>query len=302
MAGFPRRTARQIDRAYRDGQTTPCELADAALVAARDLDRQEPSMGAFVSLRDDDVRRQAIDSHERIASGQARSILEGVPVAIKDEFDVAGYRTSVGTTFRGKTTATNDAVLVERLRQAGAIIFGKTSMHEIGLGGTGINHGHVTARNPYDLGHATGGSSSGSAAVVAANLCPMALGSDAGGSIRIPAAMCGVYGLKPTYGRIPTFGGALLAWSLDHVRPLAASVQEAPARDRRGRRPAATPDGPAPGLRRSPELNRLQDKREPDDQAVRRSRVGRPDAGRPDAGRLRGRRAPAGRRRARCRR
>jgi Asp-tRNA(Asn)/Glu-tRNA(Gln) amidotransferase A subunit family amidase len=219
-------TARDYARLYRDGERSPEDVVEAAIAAVRLADQQEQPLGAFVVLDEADVRRQAVESARRIEQGQARSLLDGVPVAIKDEFDVEGFATTAGTTFRGMKDATADAAVVERLREAGAIIFGKTAMHEIGFGGTGINPKHITARNPHDLSCAPGGSSSGSAAAVAARLCPIALGSDAGGSIRIPAAFCGIYGLKPTYGRIPTTGGALLAWSLDHLGPLAASVDD----------------------------------------------------------------------------
>lgn len=221
-----RMTARDYARAYRDGSRTPDEVADAALQAVRQAQQKRQPLDAFVALDEQDVRRQAAESTQRFADNQPLGPLDGVLVAIKDEFDVKGYRTSVGTTFRGKARARHDSAAVARLREAGAIIFGKTAMHEIGFGGTGINAKHITARNPHDLGRCAGGSSSGSAAVVAAGICPLALGSDAGGSVRIPAAFCGIYGLKPTFGRIPTAGGAMLAWSLDHLGPLGASVDD----------------------------------------------------------------------------
>jgi Asp-tRNA(Asn)/Glu-tRNA(Gln) amidotransferase A subunit family amidase len=226
MASDAQLTARDYAKQYRDGERSPEDVVEAAIAAVRLSDQQEMPLGAFVVLDEADVRRQAAESARRIERGEARSLLDGVPVAIKDEFDVEGFATTAGTIFRGKKKAKADAAVVERLREAGAVIFGKTAMHEIGFGGTGINPKHITARNPHDLNRAPGGSSSGSAAAVAAGLCPIALGSDAGGSVRIPAAFSGIYGLKPTYGRIPTTGGALLAWSLDHLGPLAASVDD----------------------------------------------------------------------------
>jgi Asp-tRNA(Asn)/Glu-tRNA(Gln) amidotransferase A subunit family amidase len=226
MADDVRVTARDYAKLYRDGQRSPEDVVEAAIAAVRLSDQADKPLGAFVVLDEADVRRQAAESARRIERGEARSLFDGVPVAIKDEFDVEGFATTAGTVFRGKKNARADAAVVERLREAGAIIFGKTAMHEIGFGGTGINPKHITARNPHKLSHSPGGSSSGSAATVAAGLCPVALGSDAGGSVRIPAAFCGIYGLKPTYGRIPTTGGALLAWSLDHLGPLAASVDD----------------------------------------------------------------------------
>lgn len=226
MAEDVRMTARDYARLYREGKRTPEDVVEAAIAAVRLSQQQAQPLDAFVLLDEEDVRAQAAEATRRIEQGAPRSLLDGVPVAVKDEFDVAGFPTSAGTTFRGHKKAASDAAIVERLREAGAIVFGKTALHEIGFGGTGINPGHVTARNPHDLKRAPGGSSSGSAAAVAAGICPVAVGSDAGGSVRIPSAFCGIYGLKPTYGRIPTAGGALLAWSLDHVGPLGASVDD----------------------------------------------------------------------------
>ena len=114
--------------------------------------------------------------------------------------------------------------MAARFRAQGALLFGKTAMHEIGIGVTGLNPHHGTPRNPYDPGHFTGGSSSGPAAVVAAGLCPVAIGADGGGSIRTPAALCGISGLKATYGRISEHGAYPLCWSVGHVGPLAATV------------------------------------------------------------------------------
>ncbi len=226
MANDGQMTARDYAWAYREGKQTPEDVVEAAIAAVRLSQQQAQPLDAFVILDEDDVRKQAAEATRRIEQGSPKSLLDGVPVAIKDEFDVEGFPTTAGTAFRGTKKAREDSAVVERLREAGAIIFGKTAMHEIGFGGTGINPKHLTARNPHDLSRAPGGSSSGSAAAVAAGLCPVAVGSDAGGSIRIPSAFCGIYGIKPTYGRIPTTGGALLAWSLDHIGPLAASVDD----------------------------------------------------------------------------
>ena len=146
-----------------------------------------------------------------------------MPVAVKDELDVTPYGTTVGTSFLGREPASKDAHAVARLRAAGALIIGKANMHELGLGVTGINPHHGAARNPYAPHHATGGSSSGSAAAVAAGLCPLAVGADGGGSIRIPAALCGIYGLKPTFGRISEARVAELCWSVAHLGPMASN-------------------------------------------------------------------------------
>jgi Asp-tRNA(Asn)/Glu-tRNA(Gln) amidotransferase A subunit family amidase len=218
-----RPTCADYTRAYGEGAIGPAQVIEAALEGA---EQAQYALSAFVALDHDDARAQAAASQARWEAGAPLGPLDGVPIPIKDAFDVRGYATTDGTTFMGNGPVRADATLVARLRAAGAIIFGKASLHEIGLGGTGINPRHITARNPYAQNRFTGGSSSGSGAIVAAGLAPLALGSDAGGSIRIPAALCGVYGLKPTYGRIPTTGGALLCWSLDHVGPLATSLDD----------------------------------------------------------------------------
>ena len=146
-------------------------------------DAAEPPLRAFVAVNRDDVLRQAREATRRIANGQALSMLDGVPVAVKDEFDMVPYPTTVGTAFLGKTPCTKDATAVARMRTAGALLIGKANMHEIGIGVTGLNPIHGTPRNPYDPRCYTGGSSSGPAAAVAAGLCPVAIGADGGGSI-----------------------------------------------------------------------------------------------------------------------
>lgn len=223
---FKRLTSADYIDAYTRGVCTPTQALAQVVAEAWRLEREAQPLEGFVILDHDDIKRQAAASTQRWASGKQLGHLDGVPVAVKDEFDIVGYPTAAGTRFKGKQVAKKDCTMVDRLRRAGAILLGKTSMHEIGIGGTGINPGHLSARNPYDTSRFSGGSSSGSGVVVSAGLCPVAIGSDAGGSIRIPAAICGVYGLKPTYGRVPTTGGALLAWTLDHAGPLGASLQD----------------------------------------------------------------------------
>lgn len=223
MAGFV--TASRVTAAFAAGTSDPVVLAEAALAAVTESDRAQPPLGAFVASTRERALAAARESQRRWAAGRPLGPLDGVPVAVKDMIDLTGLPTTDGTTYR-RTAASSDGVVARRLEAAGAVLIGKTSLHEIGLGGTGINPGHITARNPWDRSRATGGSSSGSAAAVGAGLCPLTLGSDAGGSIRIPAALCGVYGLKPTFGRIPASGCALLCWSLDHLGPLGGSVSD----------------------------------------------------------------------------
>jgi aspartyl-tRNA(Asn)/glutamyl-tRNA(Gln) amidotransferase subunit A len=154
-------------------------------------------------------------------------ILLGLPIGIKDMFDVAGVATSAGSKFFLEDIPKEDAAAVLKLKLSGAVILGKTNTHEIALGVTGINPHYGAVKNPWDLSRITGGSSSGSAAAVSSGMCLAAIGTDTGGSIRIPAALCGVVGLKPTYGRISTRGVIPLSWSLDHIGPLTRSVRDA---------------------------------------------------------------------------
>ncbi|GIW71240.1 MAG: amidase [Planctomycetota bacterium] len=180
----------------------------------------------FIACDPEDVRAQARAATERWRAGTPRGPLDGVPVAIKDEVDLVPYPTTAGTRFFGRRPAARDATSVARLRAAGAVLLGKANMHEIGLGVTGLNPHHGTARNPCDPTRITGGSSSGSAAAVAAGFCPLALGCDGGGSIRIPAALCGVFGLKPTFGRVSEHGAAPICWSVAHIGPIAATARD----------------------------------------------------------------------------
>jgi Asp-tRNA(Asn)/Glu-tRNA(Gln) amidotransferase A subunit family amidase len=225
---FRFQTIADYAEAYRSGRATPVDVARRVLSATTQSDSLEPPLRAFISQSQRDVLAQAEASAARYAAGEPLSALDGVPVAIKDEVDQRGYSTSVGTRFLGhREAARDDAFAVSRLREAGAVLIGKANMQEIGLGVTGINPHHGAARNPYNPGHMTGGSSSGSGVAVAAGLCPLALGADGGGSIRIPAALCGVAGIKGTYGRVSEHGAAALCWSVAHIGPLAATVGDA---------------------------------------------------------------------------
>lgn len=226
--GFAFRTIRDFGEAYRSGATTPAEVAERVIDALYTSDRSAQPLRAFISFNEEDIRAQAKAATARWRAGAPIGPLDGVPVGVKDELDQAGYPTTVGTRFLGRSgAAQQDATAVARLRAAGALLIGKCNMHEIGIGTTGLNPHHGPARNPYDLGRCTGGSSSGSAAAVAAGLCPVALGADGGGSVRLPAALCGVFGLKPTFGRVSESGAAPLCWSVAHIGPLAATAHDA---------------------------------------------------------------------------
>src|SRR6202521_3985002 len=226
-AGFRMPAVEDYVGAYRAGSVTPEVVAERALAAIAQSDRGDPPLRAFVSLAPALALADARAATARWQAGRPLGPLDGVPLGIKDEFDLAGQPTRVGTRFLGTSAAREDAAAVARWRAAGGVVLGKTNMHEIGIGVTGFNRHHGTPRNPYAPRHSTAGGSSGSAAAVAAGLCPLALAADAGGSIRIPAGLCGVVGLKPTYGRVSSIGAAPLAWSLDHYGPIAGSVRDA---------------------------------------------------------------------------
>ncbi|MFP4211440.1 MAG: amidase, partial [Alkalispirochaeta sp.] len=213
-------------RGYHDGSLSPLKVAERIIHVLERQDRGNPPLYAFISWNAGEIRRQAEDSAERIANGSARSVLEGVPIAIKDELDIEGFPTSLGTSFLTIDSADADAALVARLRAAGAMIIGKTNMHEVGLGVTGLNPFHGTPVNPYAPWRYPGGSSSGSAGVVASGICPAAIGVDGGGSVRIPAAYCGVFGLKLTFGRTSVRGEFPLGRTVGNPGPIAGNARD----------------------------------------------------------------------------
>jgi aspartyl-tRNA(Asn)/glutamyl-tRNA(Gln) amidotransferase subunit A len=195
--------------------TSSAELVEEALGRIEALDGR---LGAFVTVLTEQARAEAAER----AAGRIRGPLHGVPVAVKDLVDVAGVVTAAGSPKLEANRAERDAPVVERLRRAGAVVIGKTRTHEFAYGV--LTPGTV---NPWDENCIAGGSSGGSAAAVAAGLVRFAIGSDTAGSIRIPAACCGVVGLKPTYGAVPTAGVFPLSWSCDHIGPIATGVAEA---------------------------------------------------------------------------
>lgn len=214
--------------AYQSGRCTPTDVARRFLTALRRSEELTPPMRIFIAQRETDLLAQAASATARYAEGKTLGPLDGVPIAVKDEIDQAGYPTTVGTSFFGRDgDVAGDAAAVSKLRAAGALLLGKVNMQEIGIGVTGINVHHGAVRNPYGPAHMTGGSSSGSGAAVAAGLCPVAIGADGGGSIRIPAALCGLAGIKGTYGRVSERGAAPLCWSVAHIGPLAATLRDA---------------------------------------------------------------------------
>lgn len=208
--------------ALERGETT------ARAIAERAFARQEEciDLNAFVSLSCDLVLAQADASDARRASGACLSPIDGVPIAVKDNYLTLDYPTTACSNARPLEPEGVDALVVSKLRYAGAVIFGKTNMHEWAYGATNSTSSIGPTRNPHNFAHITGGSSGGSAAAVASGIVAAALGSDTGGSIRIPASACGVYGFKPSYGRASRRGVLPLSWSLDAPGPLAASLAD----------------------------------------------------------------------------
>jgi len=185
-------------------------------------------MAFFIAKTPEQAMAQAEASAERWRRGRPLSTLDGVPVVVKDELDWEGLPTTLGTRFLN-VPAARDSTVVARLKAAGAVLLGKANMNEIGINPIGLNPHHGACRNPYDRTRITGGSSSGSAAVVAAGLCPVSIGADGGGSIRIPAGLCGVVGLKATFGRISEVGVPPLSWTPAHVGPIGLTVADVAA-------------------------------------------------------------------------
>ncbi|GMY12582.1 fatty acid amide hydrolase-like [Fagus crenata] len=221
-------TILDYSRAYTSGEITPRMVAERFIAAVHESSNPPLQMSLFINYNAEDILRQATDSTLRYERGQPISILDGIPIAIKDEIDCSPYPTTGGTKWLQKVRpCTGDAWCVKRLRLCGAILVGKTNMHELGAGTSGINPHYGATRNPYDISKIAGGSSGGSAAVVAAGLCPVSLGVDGGGSVRMPAALCGVVGLKPTFGRIPHSGVLPLNWTVGMVGVLAGTIEDA---------------------------------------------------------------------------
>lgn len=227
-AGFRYPSVADYHAAYRAGIVTPRDIAERFLARWEESEQSAVPLRGFISMRRDDILAQADASTARWKSGAPIGLFDGVPIAAKDEIDQTGYVTTVGTKlFANAAPAAQDSTAVARMRAAGAVMVGKANMHEIGIGVTGYNQHHGSARNPYNDAHHTGGSSAGPGCVTAAGLVPMAIGADGGGSIRLPASFCGVVGLKPTYGRISEFGAAPLCWSVAFLGPLAANARDA---------------------------------------------------------------------------
>ena len=207
----------------RAGKVSPVELVRACLGR---IESQNSVLNAFVTVTADSALREAHAAEAEMRRGEWRGPLHGIPVAIKDMIDTKGVRTTAASAVYLDRIPEADAAVVSRLRRAGAILLGKLNMQEFAIGGSSVPSHFGPVRNPWDTSRIAGGSSGGSAAAVAAGLCFAALGTDTGGSVRQPAALCGIVGLKPTYGRVSNLGVLPLAPSLDHVGPLTRGVED----------------------------------------------------------------------------
>jgi len=203
-------------------EITSVEVTQAFLDA---IDRQDQTIHAFLHVDREAVLQQAQDVDEKRASGAPMGLLAGLPVAVKDVLCTLGQPTTCGSRILKNFVAPYDAGVISKLRNADAVLLGKTNMDEFAMGSSGENSAFGPTRNPWDLERIPGGSSSGSAAAVAARMSPFALGSDTGGSIRQPAALCGIVGLKPTYGRVSRYGVVAYASSLDQIGPIGTDVE-----------------------------------------------------------------------------
>jgi aspartyl-tRNA(Asn)/glutamyl-tRNA(Gln) amidotransferase subunit A len=218
-------TITEISPHIKTGEISPVELTNLFLER---IERLNPVLNAFTTVLLDSARAEAEAAEKEIRNGKYRSPLHGIPISIKDNLATTGVRTTGGSKILSDWKPDFDATVVTRLKAAGAINLGKNNMHEWALGGTTINPYFGTTRNPWDLTRIPGGSSGGSAAAVAATMCLASIGTDSAGSVRNPAAMCGITGLKPTYGRVSCFGGVpgTGAYSTNHFGVLTKTVND----------------------------------------------------------------------------
>jgi aspartyl-tRNA(Asn)/glutamyl-tRNA(Gln) amidotransferase subunit A len=216
-------TILEAAQALRERRVSSVELTRAAL---DHIDRQDRSINSFITVLRDYALERAAEADREIAAGTLRGALHGIPIAVKDLIDMRGIRTTGGARIYDDVPAGENAAVIEKLEGGGAVIVGKLNLHELAYGVTSENPHYGSVHNPWNLEHSAGGSSGGSAAAVAIGFVFAALGTDTGGSIRIPAAFCGVVGFKPTYGLVSRHGVQTLGFSLDHVGPLARTVRD----------------------------------------------------------------------------
>jgi len=217
-------TAHELGARYRSGAATPSQAIGEYLDR---IERLDPQVRAFLTVTRDEALRLAAEADARFKAGAPRGPLDGVPIALKDVLCTRGIRTTCGSRILEGFVPPYDATVVARLRASGAVLLGKLNMDEFAMGSSTEHSAFFTTRNPWDLARVPGGSSGGAAAAVAADLAALTLGTDTGGSIRQPAAFCGVLGMKPTYGRVSRYGLIAFASSLDQIGPFARDAEDA---------------------------------------------------------------------------
>ncbi|HEX8027581.1 MAG TPA: amidase [Vicinamibacterales bacterium] len=217
-------TITELASAVASGKVKSEKLTEQCLAKIEELN---PALNAFITVTADEALQQARQADQEIAAGRRIGALHGIPISLKDLIDQKGVPTTAASLVRKDHVATSDAVVTKRLREAGAVFVGKTNLHEFAFGTTSEDSGFGLVRNPHDPNRSPGGSSGGSAAAVASGMSLGTVGTDTGGSIRIPAAACGIVGLKPEWGQVSASGVVPLSRQLDHVGPLAASVSDA---------------------------------------------------------------------------
>ena len=220
---MPFLTITEVAKGLRKREFSPVELTQACLDRIHALDGK---VNSFITVTEHLALGQAMQAEKAMRAGQDLGPLHGIPIALKDLYTTKDIRTTAHSRVLLDWFPTEDATTTALLREAGTVLLGKLAMHEFAFGVPGFDTPFPPARNPWDLEHVTGGSSSGSGAALAAGFCYGALGSDTGGSIRSPAALCGIVGIKPTYGRVSRAGVVPLSWSLDHAGPMARNVED----------------------------------------------------------------------------
>jgi len=216
-------SAGELSRLIRKREISPVEVVKAHLVRVEAL---EPALNSFITLLPEQATQEARVAEHEIQSGQYRGPLHGIPVGLKDLFYVKGVPNTSGSKIFDHFIPDYDSTLALKLREAGAILLGKLNLHQFAYGPTGENPDYGNMHNPWNLERIAGGSSGGSASATASDQCTFAMGTDTGGSIRIPSALCGLVGLKPTYGRLSRYGMTVLSWSQDHAGPMTRTVED----------------------------------------------------------------------------
>ena len=217
-------SAGQLGPLLKSGELSPVEVVEAHMARIR---ATEPVLNSFITLLPDEALTAARQAERDIRAGRYRGPLHGIPVGLKDLFNTAGVRTTSGSRIFDNYVPAQDCTVAARFSEAGAILLGKLNMHQFAYGPTGENPDYGHMHNPWNPDLVSGGSSGGSGSATAAGQCTITTGSDTGGSIRIPAALCGIVGLKPTYGRVSRHGLTPLAWSMDHPGPMVRTVEDA---------------------------------------------------------------------------